>query len=409
MDNDNGFYMVKFDQAADKEKVITKGPWLIFDHCLAVTHWSPELASPNAKVNKTIVWVRFPGLNLVYYDESFLLAMASAFGRPIKVDTNTLKIERGKFARVRVEIDLTMPVVGKIWVDGHWYKVQYEGLHLICTCCGCYGHLGRNCPTTPVKTNTTEPPPQNATVNHQGDNSQIQQPGPTATKEHLITGSQNGKAVTNFSQESSAHNDKIISIGEGDNELHGDWLLVTRRKKIPTNPTSNSLKTVNHKANRFNALNSLTQKNKLGPSNHLTQPHPNPTNLTRAPQIPKETKRRRHDDLINNEPILEYSHAHTPMSSVPKHKAHIKTAYVAKNTPQIPNSRKAIHYDFHKHAPLESIFPSHDNNYPTQAELETNNSIKTLSCDTSEDVHKDAIVMPENHDSQDTNEEDMVT
>jgi len=38
MDNDNGFYMLKFDQEADKEKVITEGPWMIFDHCLAVTH-----------------------------------------------------------------------------------------------------------------------------------------------------------------------------------------------------------------------------------------------------------------------------------------------------------------------------------------------------------------------------------
>lgn len=63
---------------------------------------------------KMKMWVRFSGLNLVYYDESFLLAMASALGRPIKVDTNTLKIERGKFARVCVEIDLTLPVVGKI-------------------------------------------------------------------------------------------------------------------------------------------------------------------------------------------------------------------------------------------------------------------------------------------------------
>lgn len=37
MDNDNGFYKVKFDLAADKEKVITGGPWLIFDHCLTVS------------------------------------------------------------------------------------------------------------------------------------------------------------------------------------------------------------------------------------------------------------------------------------------------------------------------------------------------------------------------------------
>jgi hypothetical protein len=54
MDNDNDFYMVKFDHSADKEKVITGGPWLIFDHCLVVSHWSPEFASLNAKVEHTV-------------------------------------------------------------------------------------------------------------------------------------------------------------------------------------------------------------------------------------------------------------------------------------------------------------------------------------------------------------------
>lgn len=39
MDNDDGFYMVKLDQAVDKEKIITGGPWIIFYHCLAVCHW----------------------------------------------------------------------------------------------------------------------------------------------------------------------------------------------------------------------------------------------------------------------------------------------------------------------------------------------------------------------------------
>ena len=132
------------------EKIITCGPWLIFDHCLVVTHWSLEFASPNANVERTVVWVRFTGLNLVYYDERFLLAMASATGRLVKVDINTLKVERGKFVRVCVEVDLIVSVVGKIWVNGHWYKVQYESLHLICTNCGCHDHLGRNCILTAV-------------------------------------------------------------------------------------------------------------------------------------------------------------------------------------------------------------------------------------------------------------------
>ncbi|KAJ6949732.1 hypothetical protein NC651_003648 [Populus alba x Populus x berolinensis] len=27
----------------------------------------------------------------------------------------------------------------------NWYKVEYGGLHLISSSCGCYGHLGRDC------------------------------------------------------------------------------------------------------------------------------------------------------------------------------------------------------------------------------------------------------------------------
>ena len=46
-----------------------------------------------------------------------------------------------------MELDLTKPVLGKVGLRGHFYKVVYEGLHLLCSHCGFYGHLGRNCPT----------------------------------------------------------------------------------------------------------------------------------------------------------------------------------------------------------------------------------------------------------------------
>lgn len=141
MDVDQGFYMVKCDMLSDREKIATEGPCMVFDHYLAVSQRSPEFAAPTAQVEKTLVWIRFPGLNLLYYDESFLMALASTVGTPIRVDKNTLNVERGKFARICVEINLTKPVIGKMWVNGHWYKVQYEGLHIICASCGCYGAL----------------------------------------------------------------------------------------------------------------------------------------------------------------------------------------------------------------------------------------------------------------------------
>jgi hypothetical protein len=257
MDNDNGFYMVKFDQAAEKERVISDGPWMIFDHYLAVSHWTPEFASPDAKVDRTVVWIRFPGLNLVYYDESFLLAMASAIGRPIKVDHNTLKVEKGRFARVCVEVDLTLPVVGKIWLNGHWYKVQYEGLHIICTNCGCYGHLGRNCNKNPIssteKSTAPSASPNSAVAiatapssshrattvngNHQnratsGDNNNFNAPAE-------ITETENGNSNCADNNEGNKIN---AANNEENNSPHGDWLTVTRKKK--SNPKFN--------ANNFN-------------------------------------------------------------------------------------------------------------------------------------------------------------
>lgn len=44
-----------------------------------------------------------------------------------------------------VEINLTKPVIGKVWLRDHWYRVEYEGLHRICSTCGYYGHLTREC------------------------------------------------------------------------------------------------------------------------------------------------------------------------------------------------------------------------------------------------------------------------
>jgi hypothetical protein len=102
MDINNGYYMVKFDMEADRAKVMEQeqGPWMIFNHYLSVQCWSPDFASPSATIDKTMVWIRFPGLNLIFYDESILLALATAVGTPIKVDSNTLDVRRGRYARM---------------------------------------------------------------------------------------------------------------------------------------------------------------------------------------------------------------------------------------------------------------------------------------------------------------------
>ena len=61
------------------------------------------------------------------------------------------------FARVCVEIDLKELVVGNVCVEDDWFKVEYEGLHIICSKCGCYGHMGRDCAIQDSLVTETQP------------------------------------------------------------------------------------------------------------------------------------------------------------------------------------------------------------------------------------------------------------
>lgn len=142
---DNGYYMLKFDLQSDQDRVISGGPWLIFYHYLCVFNWTPEFASSTTKIQKSMICVQFPGRSVLYYNGNVLLGIAFVIDKPIKVDRNTLNCERGHFAQICVDIDRSLPVVGKFWLNDHWYKIEYEGLHLICSRYGYCGHLSRNC------------------------------------------------------------------------------------------------------------------------------------------------------------------------------------------------------------------------------------------------------------------------
>lgn len=134
---------------------------MIYYHYLVVSNWSKEFLSPLAKVMKTLAWILISSLNVVFNDDSFLLGVALAFGRAIRVNTNTLRVERGKFSRKCVELDLSLPVIGKLCIEGLWHKIECEGLHIICTRCGCYGNKTRECTTAPfvfMFSQPTEPP-----------------------------------------------------------------------------------------------------------------------------------------------------------------------------------------------------------------------------------------------------------
>ncbi|CAI0428480.1 unnamed protein product [Linum tenue] len=94
-----------------------------------------------------VVWVQFPGFPVHFYHKELLFTLGNMIGRAIKLDFNTANQQRAKFARMAAEVDLSKPLVPRIWLDGKWQKVELENLPIVCFECGKIGHTKINCPT----------------------------------------------------------------------------------------------------------------------------------------------------------------------------------------------------------------------------------------------------------------------
>ncbi|CAA0812019.1 Unknown protein [Striga hermonthica] len=185
----NGFFMVKFTREDDRDTALNGGPWMLSGHYVTVQKWTPQFNPFNDVIEHTLIWIRFSGLNIAMFDENIMFCLASMVGTPIRIDLNTSNVERGKYARACVQIDLNQPVVGQVGFQGIWYKVEYEGLYLLCPLCGRYGHNRNTCFF--VKPTGSEGP---------------------------VPSIDKGKSIST----DSAMNSPV--------ELHGEWLVNHRRK-----------------------------------------------------------------------------------------------------------------------------------------------------------------------------------
>ncbi|CAI0430620.1 unnamed protein product [Linum tenue] len=87
-----------------------------------------------------IVWVQLPALKVHFYHREVLMTIGNLIGRTIKLDYHTLNRQRRKFARLAVEVDMSKPLVPRIFLDDHWQRVEYENLPEVCFECGKIGH-----------------------------------------------------------------------------------------------------------------------------------------------------------------------------------------------------------------------------------------------------------------------------
>ncbi|CAN0915196.1 hypothetical protein LINGRAHAP2_LOCUS28987 [Linum grandiflorum] len=132
VDLESEVFLAIFEDPADYFHALTGGPWTILDHYLTVFAWDAKFRVSDDLPQKMVVWVRFPRLPYHYYHCDVLNGLGDLIGKTIRLDNRTRNSARGKFARIAVEIDLSVPAPKCVFVDGFWQVVEYENLPSFC-------------------------------------------------------------------------------------------------------------------------------------------------------------------------------------------------------------------------------------------------------------------------------------
>ncbi|KAM1032357.1 hypothetical protein ACFX2C_036031 [Malus domestica] len=217
IDLENNFFIVKFALESDMKNILCGGPWIIAGLYVVMQKWRAGFDPHSESINRMAVWVRIVGLHIEWFNPEAMKRIGDLIGTTLRVDAHTASQVRGKYARVCVELDLTKPLIANVKVENCWYAVEYEGLHLICFNCGCYGHRREQCPSLIRKQSTTLVP-----------DTETNQPMDEASVHDQVMSSNVGKPDKSYPTEV----EKDLKLH--DSPLIGPWSIVTynRRAKL---------------------------------------------------------------------------------------------------------------------------------------------------------------------------------
>ncbi|KAJ4826614.1 hypothetical protein Tsubulata_002208 [Turnera subulata] len=142
---DNDYFLVRFEKREDYSNALSEVPWLIQGSYLTVQTWVPGFDVQTVPTKAT-VWVQIAKMPVEWYKQDVLSTLSAQIGKPIRIDINTLEAERGKFARLAIEVEFSKPLVGWVEIEGRWFKVKYEDIPDFCFTCGVIGHVQEHCP-----------------------------------------------------------------------------------------------------------------------------------------------------------------------------------------------------------------------------------------------------------------------
>ena len=151
----NGWLLFRFSNLPDINLVWNGRPWHVSGLNLVLRRWEPFFDPYSATIQRIDQWVKITRLPLELWEEEYLKHLLQDVGHFLKIDDITLNRSKGKFARVCLNIDISKPLRGSLFLPipnqsrPLEVPISYEGLHEVCAWCGSNAHELDACPETP--------------------------------------------------------------------------------------------------------------------------------------------------------------------------------------------------------------------------------------------------------------------
>lgn len=145
-----GFFVSKSENAEDRRKILCERFFYEKDNMpLLAKPWHFDFDPLSEKFNKIPVWVRLRNLPLHLWADSFFDEIGDAIGSFIMVDNDSNGLYHTTFARILVELDVSMGLPAEIAINsscGNWVQtLDIEGIPFRCRRCFKTSHAAGNC------------------------------------------------------------------------------------------------------------------------------------------------------------------------------------------------------------------------------------------------------------------------
>lgn len=90
----------------NQSTILSNDPIIFTLGTFTVSQWHPGF-DPKSFKSTTKIWVRMYVIPLEFYKEQNLMNIAAAMGTPLKIDSATISIYQGFYARILVDVDIS--------------------------------------------------------------------------------------------------------------------------------------------------------------------------------------------------------------------------------------------------------------------------------------------------------------